>query len=174
MHTIPCNVRLEFNEITGDSVLFRVHRRAYNVYFQKGQTRTRLGGAGWNRLVARNHFVGAEMLCFSVGEEPKILVAMFNFDEEEEEDEVEASEEGEEVEEAGKEGQEKSIIVAQRSNLTEGELEHLDQILPLAGSYVGVPFVTLLTTTNINRHTMVHFLPNLYIYVFVQTCRITL
>ena len=92
--TIPCNIRLQFNELTGDSVPFRVNGRTYNVDVQKGQSMTCLGGAGWNRLVTRNHFVGAKMLCFSMGEEPKILVAMFNFAMGEEEEEEEAGEEG--------------------------------------------------------------------------------
>ena len=146
MQTIPCNVLLEFNELVGDSVSFHYRGRTYNVDVQKNEEKTRLRGAGWHQLVERNHFAGGEMLVFSMGgAQPKILVAMFNefFDEEEEE---EAEEEGE---------QEPPYIIAQRSNLTEGELHGLDVILPLPDAYIGMPFVTCLTTTNLTKNQMV-------------------
>ena len=55
---------------------------------QKNEEKGRLRGAGWHQLVERNHFVGAEMLVFSMGAQPKILVVMFNdFGNEEEEEE---------------------------------------------------------------------------------------
>jgi hypothetical protein len=82
---IPCNIRLQFNKLAGDSVPFRINRQTYNVDVQKNQSMTRLGGAGWHQLVAWNPFVGAEMLSFSMDEEPNIFITMLNFDDGEEE-----------------------------------------------------------------------------------------
>ena len=141
---------------------FHCGERTYNVDVQKNEENTRLRGAGWHQLVQRNHFVGAEMLVFSMGAEPKILVAMFNEFVDEEEDAKEEVEE--EAEEEGE--QEPPYIIAQRSNLTEGELHGLDVILPLPDTYIGMPFVTRLTTTNLTKNQMVciHSLRNLYIF----------
>jgi hypothetical protein len=91
-----------------------------------------------------------------MGEEPKILIVMFNFDDGKEEDEEEAEEALREGEQGGEVPSE-SIIVALRSNFTDDEIEHLDQIIPLVDSYVGMPFMTCLTTTNLTRHIMVLF-----------------
>jgi hypothetical protein len=46
-------------------------------------------------------------------------------------------------------------LVSQRCNLTNGENEHLQQIIPPSNSFIGVPFVTRLTRTNVKRHLMV-------------------
>jgi hypothetical protein len=43
----------------------------------------------------------------------------------------------------------------------EGELEHLTQLQPTTDTYLGMPFVMRVTGTNMGRHTMVHFLPNI-------------
>ena len=100
------------------------------------------------------------MLVFSMGAQPKILVAMFNefFEEEEEEEgDEEAEEEGE---------QEPPNIIAQRSNLTQGELHGLDTMVPLPETYIGMPFVTRLTTTSLTRNKMVYILFQIYLYMF--------
>ena len=46
------------------------------------------------------------------------------------------------------------IIVAQRFSLNDQEKNRLVQLLPV-GAYVGIPFVTRLTSTNLNGHDMV-------------------
>ena len=55
--------------------------------------------------------------------------------------------------------EEDSYIVAQRVDLKNHEKYRLVQLLPERATHVGVPFVTRLTSTNLNRHDMVRSLP---------------
>ena len=85
---VPCNVRAQFNHITGESVQFLACGQTYEIELQKGPTRTRLGGEGWHRFISRNHLTGGEMLCFSLeGDVPRItFIYLDNGGEEEEEE----------------------------------------------------------------------------------------
>jgi hypothetical protein len=56
-----------------------------NVDVHKSQSRSCLGGTWWIRIVMRNHLTRGEMICFSIGEVPKLFIAIFNFDDGEEE-----------------------------------------------------------------------------------------
>jgi hypothetical protein len=43
-HIIPCNAAAQFNELARESVQLRACGRTYKVQFQKGPTKTHLGG----------------------------------------------------------------------------------------------------------------------------------
>lgn len=141
---VPCNVRVQFNELTGDSVHFLACGHTYEVKVQKGITTTRLGGAGWRRFVTRNHLTGDEMVCFSLARDtPRITIIYLNTSGEEEDEE---------------EDNKLSPVISQRCKLTEGEKKHLLQIIPPSSSFLVAPFVTRLTKTNVQRRLMVRIL----------------
>ena len=110
-----------------------------------------IGGDGWARFLAHMRLTGGELISFSFrAERPKLAVIYLNLvedDEDDEDNEDPLNEDGENpLHEA---------IVAQRTRLGEEEVSNLwDIILPRA-DYVGVPFVTRLTSTMVDRHDMV-------------------
>ena len=55
----------------------------------------------------------------------------------------------------GEEDVYESTVVAQRCHLTDDEMEHLLDTLPPINTFIGVPFVTHLTRTNLVQHKMV-------------------
>ena len=145
---VPCNVRAQLNDITGKSLQFLACGRTYNIEVQKGPTRTRFGGEGWSRFISRNNLTGGEMLCFSIGDTPRITIIYLN-NAGESEDEEEEQEEDDFYE---------SPVISSRCKLTSGENEHLMQIIPPGNTFIGVPYVTRLTRTNVDRSLMVRIL----------------
>ena len=93
------------------------------------------------------------MLCFSIqGDTPRITIIYLNNggeSEDEEEDEKEEQEEDDFYE---------SPVISSRCKLTSGENEHLMQIIPPGNTFIGVPYVTRLTRTNVDRSLMVRIL----------------
>jgi len=146
---VPCNIRAQLNDITGKSLQFLACGRTYNIEVQKGPTRTRFGGEGWHRFISRNNLIGGEMLCFSIeGDTPRITIIYLN-NGGESEDEEEEQEEDDFYE---------SPVISSRCKLTSGENEHLMQIIPPGNTFIGVPYVTRLTRTNVDRSLMVRIL----------------
>lgn len=145
---VPCNIRAQLNDITGKSLQFLACGRTYNIEVQKGPTRTRFGGEGWSRFISRNNLTGGEMLCFSIGDTPRITIIYLN-NGGESEDEEEEQEEDDFYE---------SPVISSRCKLTSGENEHLMQIIPPGNTFIGVPYVTRLTRTNVDRSLMVRIL----------------
>ncbi|KAM0899319.1 hypothetical protein ACQ4PT_021378 [Festuca glaucescens] len=133
---VPCNARLLFDKVVDDSVVrFKALGHTYELEVKKGLSKTRIGGDGWRQFISENGITGWELLCFSLkGDTPKISVLY--------------------VGGGGEEGSFKSTIVAQRSNLTEEEEDRLLDIVPPANSFIGVPFVTRLTHSNIVNNNM--------------------
>ena len=84
---------------------------------------------------------------------PRITIIYLNFGGDEDEDEEEEEEEEEDDDDAAL----AATLFAQRCNLTEPKQYHLLEILPPLNTYIGVPFVTRLTSTNVNINTMVRF-----------------
>ena len=125
----------------------------YEIEVKKGPTTTRLGGEGWRQFIAHHHLTGdgLEVVYFLLREDHVRTIAVIYLNGEEEEDE----EEGELP---------LSPLISQRCKLTAGENEHLQRIMPPSNFFVGVPFVTRLTMTNLKRHLMVH--THIYIYYF--------
>ena len=83
------------------------------------------------------------MLCFSLeGDVPRITVIYLDNGGEEEEDE----------------DLYESAVISKRCYLTDAENEHLRQIIPTGNSFIGVPYVTRLTRTNVDRSLMVRIL----------------
>ena len=122
----------------------------------KGRTITHIGGDEWDRFIARLHLSGGERIIFSFrGERPRISVIYLNLisdseDEFHEEDDGEDSDDDENpLDEA---------LYAQRLRLSGDEMCNLWDMLPLREDYVGMPFVTGLTKTNVKQHLMVCYL----------------
>ena len=153
---VPCNVRLAFNELVGDTVTFDALGGVYTLQVDKGRTITQIGGDEWDRFIARLHLSGGEQIRFSLrGERPRISVIYLNLiadseDEVHEEDDDEDSDDDENpLDEA---------LYAQRLRLSGDETCNLWDMLPLREDYLGKPFVTRLTRTNVKRHIMVCYL----------------
>ena len=83
---------------------------------------------------------GGELISFSFrAERPKLAVNYINLVEVDEDDEDPLHE----------------AIVAQRTRLSKEEVSNLWDIIPPCADFVGVPFVTRLTSTMVDRHDMV-------------------
>ena len=103
---------------------------------------------------------GGELISFSFrAKRPKMAVIYINKEEDDEDDEDPLDEDDEDpLHEA---------IVAQRMRLSEEEVCNLWDIIPPRDDFVGVPFVTRLTSTMVDRHDMVCYTnySNLMIYI---------
>ena len=97
---------------------------------------------------------GGELISFSFrAERPKLAVIYLNLVEDDEDDEDD--EDNEDPLDEDDEDPLHEAIVAQRTRLSEEEVSTLwDTITPRA-DFVGVPFVTRLTNTMVDRHDMV-------------------
>ena len=70
---VPCNVRLAFNELIGDTVTFDAHGGPYTMQVEKGRKITQIGGDDWDRFIAR------ELVSFSFRRDrPRISVIYLN------------------------------------------------------------------------------------------------
>ena len=105
-------------------------------------------GDGWARFLARMRLTGGELISFSFRvERPKLAVIYINKEEDDEDDENPVDEDDEDpLHEA---------IYAQRMRLSEEEVSNLWDIIPPRADFVGVPFVTRLTNTMVDRDDMV-------------------
>ncbi|SPT16175.1 unnamed protein product [Triticum aestivum] len=139
---VPCNVRSEFNKLTGDSMTFEDPGGPYTMEVEKGRNMTQVGGDGWVRFIAHMRITGGEFISFSFrAERPKLAMIYVNKEEDDEDDEDDDDPLGE-------------AIVAQRMRLSEEEVCNLWDIIPPRADFVGVPFVTRLTSTMVDRHIM--------------------
>ncbi|XBI08863.1 hypothetical protein VPH35_136537 [Triticum aestivum] len=126
---VPCNVRLKFNKPTGDTMTFEAHGGPYTMEVEKGRNMSQIGGDGWARFLARMRLTG---------------------DDEDDEDD----EDNEDPLDEDDENPLHEAIVAQRMRLSEEEVCNLWDIIPPRDDFVGVPFVTRLTSTMVDRHEM--------------------
>ncbi|XBH63394.1 hypothetical protein VPH35_117381 [Triticum aestivum] len=126
---VPCNVRLKFNKLTGETVTFEAPGGPYTMEVEKGRNMSQIGGGGWARFLARMRLTGDDK------------------DDEDDEDNEDPLDEDDEnpLHEA---------IVSQRVRLSEEEVCNLWDIIPPRDDFVGVPFVTRLTSTMVDRHEM--------------------
>ena len=118
---------------------------------------SRMGGDGWDRFISQMGITGGELISFSFrAERPKLAVIYINKEEDDEDDEDPLHE----------------AIVAQRMRLSEEEVCNLWDIIPPRDDFVGVPFVTRLTSTMVDRHDMVCYTncSNLMIYIYMIYC----
>ena len=103
---------------------------------------TQVGGDGWVRFIAHMRITGGELINFSFrAERPKLAVIYVNKAEDDEDDEDDDDPLGD-------------AIVAQRMKLSEEEVCNLWNIIPPRADFVGVPFMTRLTSTMVDRHIM--------------------
>ena len=110
---------------------------------EKGRNMSQIGGDGWARFLARMRFTGGELISFSFKAKiPKLAVIYINLVEDEEDDE----DDEDPLDEA---------IYAQRMRLSGEEVCNLWDIIPPRADFVGVPFVTRLTSTMVDQHAMV-------------------
>ena len=118
----------------------------YTMEVEEGRNMTQVGGDGWVRFITHMRITGGELISFSFrAERPKLAVIYVNKAEDYEDDEDEEDDE-DPLDEA---------ILAQRMRLSEEEVCNLWDIIPPRADFVGVPFVTRLTSTMVDRHVMV-------------------
>ena len=109
---------------------------------------------------------GGELISFSFrAERPKLTVIYLNLVEDDEDDEDD--EDNEDPLDEDDENPLHEAIIAQRMRLSE-EVCNLWDIIPPRDDFVGVPFVTRLASTMVDRHEMVCYTDcsNLMIYMF--------
>ena len=117
----------------------------YTMEIEKGRKMTRVGGDGWVRFIDNMRITGGELISFSFrAERPKLAVIYINKDDEYNEDPLDEDDENP-LHEA---------IIAQM-RLSEEDVCNLWDIIPPRADFVGVPFVTRLTSTMVDRHMMV-------------------
>ncbi|XP_045090425.1 uncharacterized protein [Aegilops tauschii subsp. strangulata] len=76
---VPCNVRLAFNELIGDTVTFDALGGPYTMQVEKGRKITQIGGDDWDRFIARMRLSGSELISFSFRRDrPRISVIYLN------------------------------------------------------------------------------------------------
>ena len=126
----------------------------YTMEVEKGRNMSQIGGDGWARFLARMRLTGGELISFSFrAERPKLAVIYLNLVEDDEDDEDD--EDNEDPLDEDDEDPLHEAIVAQRMRLSEEEVCNLWDIIPPRDDFVGVPFVTRLTSTMVDRHDMV-------------------
>ena len=82
---VPCNVRLEFNKLTGDTATFEAPGSPYTMEFEKGRNMSQMGGDGWDHFISHMGITGGELISFSFrAERPKLTVIYLNTDEDDE------------------------------------------------------------------------------------------
>ena len=118
----------------------------YTMEVEKGRNMSQIGGDGWAHFLARMRLTGGELISFSFrAERPKLALIYVNKAEDYEDDEDDEDDD----DPLG------DAIVAQRMKLSEEEVCNLWDIIPPRADFVGVPFVTRLTSTMVDRHIMV-------------------
>ena len=126
----------------------------YTMEVEKGRNMSQIGGDGWARFLARMRLTGGELISFSFkAERPKLAVIYINLVEDDEDDEDD--EDNEDPLNEDDENPLHEAIIAQRMRLSEEEVCNLWDIIPPRDDFVGVPFVTRLTNTMVDRHDMV-------------------
>ena len=121
---------------------------------EKGRNMSRIGGDGWAHFLACMRLTGGELISFSFrAERPKLAVIYINLVEGDEDDEDD--EDNEDPLDEDDEDPLHEAIVAQRLRPSEEEVCKLCDTIPPCADFVGVPFVTRLTSTMVDRHDMV-------------------
>ena len=130
---------------------------SYTMEVEKGRNMSQIGGDGWARFLARMRLTGGELISFSFrAERPKLAVIYLNLVEDDEDDkDDEDDEDNEDPLDEDDEDPLHEAIIAQRMRLSEEEVCNLWDIIPPRDDFVGVPFVTRLTSTMVDRHDMV-------------------
>ena len=109
-----------------------------------------------------------ELISFSFrAERPKLVVIYINLVKDDEDDEDD--EDNEDPLNEDDENPLHEAIIAQRMRLSEEEVCNLWDIIPPRDDFVGVPFVTRLTSTMVDRDEMVCYTDcsNLMIYIYI-------
>ncbi|XBI75331.1 hypothetical protein VPH35_068711 [Triticum aestivum] len=149
---IPCNVRLAFNELVADTVTFDALGGPYTMQVEKGRKITQIGGDDWDHFIARMRLTGGELISFSFRRDrPRISVIYLNSIPDSEH-EVHEDEDGADLDDD--ENPLVEYLYAQGLSLGDEEIGNLWDMLPLREDYLGKPFVTRLTRTNVKRHIM--------------------
>ena len=153
---VPCNVRLTFNELVVDTVTFDTLGGPYTMQVGKGRKITQIGGDDWDRFIARMRLSGGELISFSFRRDrPRISVIYLNSIPDSEH-EVHEDEDGADLDDD--ENPLVEYLYAQGLRLGDEEIGNLWDMLPLREDYLGKPFVTRLTRTNVKQHLMVCYL----------------
>ena len=130
---------------------FEAPRGPYTMEIEKGHNMSQIGGDGWARFLAHMRLNGGELISFSFrSERPKLAVIYLNLVEDDEDDE-----DNEDPLDEDDENPLHEAIIAQSMRLSEEEVCNLWDIILPRDDFVGVPFVTRLTSTMVDRHDMV-------------------
>ena len=109
----------------------------YTMKVEKGRNMSQMRGDGWGHFISHMGITSGDLISFSFGaERPKLAVIFVNTEEDDEDPLNEA-------------------LYAQRIRLSEAEVCNLWDIIPPRADFVGVPFVTRLTSTMVDRPVMV-------------------
>ena len=129
----------------------------YTMEVEKGRNMSQIGGHGWARFLAHMRLNGGELISFSFrAERPKLAVIYLNPVEDDEGDEDDEDDEhNEDPLDEDDENPLHEAVVAQRMKLSEEEVCNPWDIIPPRDDFVGVPFVTHLTSTMVDQHEMV-------------------
>ena len=138
---VPCNVRLGFNDITGDTVQFEADEGGpYTFQVHKRSTKTKMGGEDWRRFITDNHLSNGDLISFSFkGQRPRLVAIPIHREDEVVEDQME------------------NAIYARSIILNDDEEDNFYDALHPRQNIIGVPFVTRLTRTNLEGLVMVCF-----------------
>nr|XP_045083646.1 uncharacterized protein LOC123493713 [Aegilops tauschii subsp. strangulata] len=124
---------------------------------EKGRKITQIGGDDWDRFIARMCLSGGELISFSFRRDrPRISVIYLNLIPDSE-DKVHEEEDGADSDDDDSDDDENPLVeylYAQGLRLGDEEISNLWDMLPLREDYLGKPFVTRLTRTNVKRHIM--------------------
>ncbi|KAM3373461.1 hypothetical protein ACQJBY_020097 [Aegilops geniculata] len=129
---------------------------------EKGRKITQIGGDDWDRFIARMRLSRGELISFSFRKDrPRISVIYLNLIPDSE-DEVHEEEDGADSDDDDSDDDENPLVeylYAQGLRLGDEEIGNLWDMLPLREDYLGKPFVTRLTRTNVKRHIMLWHRP---------------
>jgi hypothetical protein len=110
----------------------------------------------WRRLIVEKNLTRGVMIHFNLAAQvPTITIVYLNFVGDDDDKEEDSTLE--------------DTLFAQRCHLTDAGLYHLLDILPPFNTYIGVPFVTRLISTSVNK-TLCYVSLNLYIFVYLMLC----
>jgi hypothetical protein len=142
---VPCNERVHFNDLTGDTLKFKANKRTYTVKCHKGPRKSAMYGSGWRKFVADNKLGKGQLVLFYLDQpSPTAAVCVIQFgngaeDEgsDDEDDYMEVSDEEDEDRQADNSDDDDDFVRTRGLELTQEEESDLDGLLPLSNGFIG-------------------------------------
>ncbi|KAM3193976.1 hypothetical protein ACQJBY_070555 [Aegilops geniculata] len=77
---VPCNERVRFNDMIGDTLKFKANKRTYTVKCHKGPIESAMYGSGWRNFVADNKLGKGQLVLFYLDQPfPRAAVCVIYF-----------------------------------------------------------------------------------------------